>query len=258
MTDNTDNLNNLIEKLDSYLYAGYLLKTMSVDECNKRQKENDPTFKINEFQADFEQKINTWLNETAKLIFSSFKEKHYYFHFAHPQSDALQYVHPLGNLISFLERHLFALEEVILSLEEKKNLSIRQEIAEKEYQTDILYKITYSDHTREVKLNNIVLTKTDFDSENDNCFHFIYSNPGRPIGIEELEQAVNVKLKKRLAHIVRDLGFERELKTIFFPVVTKSQVMFVNPITKQYAQKNNLPPINFKKLGDKVSQSKEQ
>lgn len=246
--DNTDELDQLIQALDTFLYQGYLLKTHTVDDWNvKSIQENKPD--IEQYKLNFEKQINDWLNQVATLLVSRFKEKHLYFHFVHTKTDALSLSHPLGNLTHALEKHLFALEDVIVRLEERRNLAVRQEIAEKEYQTDIIYSISYSDHSREIKLNNIVLKKPDFNSENDNCFHHIYKNPGRPIGIAELEEAVGDKLKKRLAHIVRDLGFVHELKDIFFPVVTKNEVMFVNPITKQYSHKHNLPPINFNKLG---------
>ncbi len=248
MTDNTDNLNGLIEKLDSYLYAGYLLKTMSVDECNKRQKENDSTFNINEFQLDFEHKINVWLNETAKIITSSLKEKHYYFHFVHPQGSALSYSHPLGHLISSLDRHLFALEEVILSLEEKRNLSVRQEIAEKEFQADKMYEITYSTHTREIKLNNILLANPDFSTENELFFQFMYENSGRPVSRKEIESHCG-NLKKRVSDILRDLNFAGAIRQNFFPVATEKEVMFVNPISKQFFYEKVLPAINFSQLG---------
>lgn len=248
--DNTDEINELIHELDTFLYQGYLLKTHTIDDWNVKSKQEENKPDIEQYKIDFEKQINDWLNQVASLLFSRFKERHLYFHFIHPKLGlSFSFSHPLGNLTHALGNHLFTLEDIIIRLEERRNLSIRQEIAEKEYQADILYSISYSDHSREIKLNNIVLKKPDFNSENDNCFHFIYKNSGRPIGIEELEQAVGEKLKKRLAHVVRDLGFVSELKDIFFPVVTKNEVMFVNPITKQYSDKHSLPPINFSKIG---------
>lgn len=248
---NSDELNNLISQLDTLLYNGYLLKTHTVD--NWRQLANtlnQPD--VNQYKKNYEDKINEWLRSVADILVNSFNEKHLYFHFINTKKGlSFTSSDPLAHLNDAFDRHLFALEEIILRLEEKQNLSVRQKIAEKEYQSDILYSITYSDHTREIKLNNIVLKKPDFNSENDNCFNFICQNAGRPIGIAELEEATGSKLNKRLAHIVRDLGFKKELKDIFFPVVTKDQVMFVNPITKQYALKHDLPAINFTKIGRK-------
>jgi len=250
-----EKLNEALLTLNNYLFEGVQIKQAFLKKHDiDGQKE---AFDVDSLKKEYEDAINAWYRIVAQYIFDNF-EKYLYFHFTQLKTDAMSIGHPLGNLTHALDKHLFALEEVIIRLEERRNLAIRQEIAEKEHQTDVLYKITYNEHTREVKLNNIILTKTDFNSENDNCFNYIYANPYRPIGIEELETASGDKLKKRLAHIVRDLGFVNELKNVFFPVVTKDKIMFINPIIKQYAHEKDLPAINFKKLGDKVRQSKEK
>lgn len=249
MNFNSKNINKALDNLNRYLHSGYLLKIKWKEKYEKKSKKKD--FNFEAFHAKYITEANTWIIAVNQYLEKRF-EKHYSFHFIQTRpdaTDALTYAHPVDRIVKGFIKHLFALEDIIIRVEERRNLAVRQEIAEKEYQVDILYKVTYSNHTREVKLNNIVLTKTDFNSENDNCFQYIYANPDRPIGIKELEQEAGNKLKKRLAHIVRDLGFVKELKTIFFPVVTKNQVMFKNPITKQYAHKHNLSPINFKKIG---------
>lgn len=234
-----------IGQLNSFLMSGYYLNRHWNEKLMVEQVEEG--FDGNKFKQDFEKEVNNWFGITQNYIAKTF-DNHYYFHFVETKKDAMSIAGLIGNLSYTLSKHLFALEEIIVWVEEKQTLAIKREIAEKEYQAGILYKITYSDHTREVKLNNIVLTKPDFNSENDNCFQYIFANPNRPIGIEELEQAVGEKINKRLAHIIRDLGFTGSLKKIFFPVVTKDKVMFTNPISREFAIEHDLPPINFKKL----------
>ena len=246
MQNNQDDLTTSLPILNKHLYEGFILKRHFHAIYDEDPKEE--SVDVKKFQKEYEDEINKWLGSVAGYIFERF-EKHLYFHFVQPKADALSFTHPLGGLTHALEKHLFALEDVIVRLEEQRNLTIRQEIAEKEYQTDLLYKVTYSTHTREVKINNIVLSKPDFDSENDRFFEYVSLNPNRPIGLEELTQHMGSAPAKRLAHIVRDLGFTGELKSVFFPVVTKSQVMFINPVNKQYAQEHDLPAINFKKIG---------
>jgi hypothetical protein len=242
----------IIRKLDALLYEGYLLKTRTVDDwAVKNTSVNKPNLEV--YKQDFESQINAWLIKVATLLTTQFNEKHLYFHFIHPKSNALSNTHPLGRLILAIERHLFALEEVILWLDEQRNLSLRRDIAEIEHNADILYKITFSDHTREIKLNNIILAKPDFGSENDLCFQFIFANAGRPLNIDEISDGIGERPKKRFVHIVRDLGFSGDVQKVFFPVLTKTQIMFINPITKQYFYDKNLPTINFRKI---VSQSK--
>lgn len=244
-------LTKAIEDLDAFLWEGYEVFRKFSPEYNKLK--GSPDFNPEKLIKKQDDELDTWHKKIVEYIKANLDKNRYLFHFIRPKGHGSGvYVGiPIGlsNLRIAFEEFLWALEEIIIDLEERSNLAVRREIAEKEYRTDVLYRVTYSDHTREVKLNNIVLTKTDFDSENDNCFSYIYANPNRPIGLEELGEALKDKIKKRLAHIVRDLGFTKELKDIFFPVVTKTNVTFINPITKQYAYKHNLPPINFKKIG---------
>lgn len=202
------------------------------------------------FIKTYKDSINAWLNKVTAYVLESFREKHFYYHLLEPERSAFTIPHPLGPLTLALEGHLRALEEIVLDLEEKKNLQVRREIAESETNLDVLYKVTYSDHTRLIRINNIVLAKPDFESTNDLCFTYLYGNPNKPIAFDELNKMADGKLEgKRLSDIVRDLGFTGVLKTIFFPVVTKAQIKFVNPITKEYAYKNDLPLIDFNKIG---------
>ncbi|MEK7500437.1 MAG: hypothetical protein AAB649_07620, partial [Patescibacteria group bacterium] len=146
------------------------------------------------------------------------------------------------------ESHLFALEEVLISLRDERNLTIRQEIAKKEFHEEILYKITYSGHSREIKLNGITIASPDFESENDRFFNYVYNNPNRSVTKMEIEKTIQEKLKKNNSDILKDLGFTNNIRKIFFPGATKTKVKFNNPITKEYAYENDLPDINLNEL----------
>src|SRR5436190_17504377 len=85
-------------------------------------------FDVDALKKDYEDAINAWYRTVAQYIFDNF-EKYLYFHFTKLKTDAMSLGHPLGNLTHALDKHLFALEEVIIRLEERRNLAIRQEIA---------------------------------------------------------------------------------------------------------------------------------
>jgi hypothetical protein len=240
-----EEIEEIIRVLDDYLYKGYLLKTHKVDEWNLRSLDKNNPPNLDAYKKEFHNQINLWLNETANYLTSHLKEKHYFFHLVHPKSDGLVSTHAFGNLITALERHLFALEDIVLHLEERRNLAVRQEIAEKEYQTDILYKITYSEHTREIKLNNIVLARLQSDSKNVNFFEYVYSHPNEQLSVKDIEKSTAYSIAENIHDILRDLGFKGNIRKVFFPIATKVNVMFSNPITKQYAIKNDLPTIKL-------------
>ena len=93
----------------------------------------------------------------------------------------------------------------------------------------VLYRVTFDN--REIMVNGFRLSKPHFDSENDVVFDYIFRNPGRKIEIAEIEAAVKRTVNKKLYDIIRTLGFKNELKDIFFPYISKTAVLFVNPVT---------------------------
>lgn len=243
MQNSQAELTKTVEELNQLLSVGLTLKQTYLRKHDiNGQKE---AFDVNQLQKEYGEKINMWANEvTSRLKPFDFQ---FSFHFLQPKNDAMSYAHPLGHLTHTLEKHLFALEDVIVRLEERKNLAVRQEIADKEYQADTLYKITYSEHLREIKLNNIVLANLQSDSKNVNFFEYVFSNPNIPLAVSDIEEATAMSLASNIQDILRDLGFKGNTRKVFFPIATKSKVMFMNPISKQYAMKNDLPVIKLTK-----------
>ena len=244
MTNTQDSLQEGINFLDKCLYSGYLLKQKYLQNYENESKEAG--FDVKGLQVRFENDINQWLNEVAQYIFGNF-EKNLYFHFLEPKGDALTYPHPLGNLRHALEKHLYALEEVIVRLDERKGLNIRREIAEKEHQTDILYKISFSTHTREIKLNNMLLSRPNSDSKNLNFFEYVYAHQNELVNVKDIEKETAYGISGNIQDILRDLGFIGDRRKVFFPTATKDKVLFMNPISKQYAIKHDLPAIRLSK-----------
>ena len=212
MQNNQDDLNQVISELNQYLHVGYTLKLTYLRKHDvDGQKE---AFDVDELRKEYSDKINMWLNEIAKHLQK--QDFQYLFHFLQPKDDAMSYSHPLGNITHALEKHLFALEDVIVRLEEKKNLAVRQEIAEKEHEADILYKIAYSDHTREIKLNGMVLANPQSDSKNVNFFEYVYLHPNIQIAVSDIEDASAMQLADNIQDILRDLGFKGSIRKVFF------------------------------------------
>lgn len=250
----SDELEKIISRFGNSLLSGYGIK-MSLSFGYNEVKTKGQSV-IENWITEREKIINEWYRSTRDDIDNTFHHtnSHYLFHFLNSDSKVSSSIvvgipHRLSIIILLLEARLTSLEEILVWLDEKENLILRKEIANQEQDVDTLYKITYSEHSRYIKLNNIVLTKTDFNSENDNAFQHIYLNANKTITKVEIEKAVGANLQKRLNDIVRDLGFTGNLRAIFFPAVTKTELMFINPITKQYALKNELPLIDFSKVG---------
>ena len=245
-------LNQLLSegcKLQDELFSGY------IESFHKQ------VFSL-KYAIDKSKIIKPWIAMVIKILKKYFPNSHYLYQFTNPPIETKKLPDVDSESVNILyyklEAYIEALKFIIWKLEEKENLAIRKEIANIELTENILYQITYNDHDRIIRLNNFHLSKPNFNSENDNCFTYIYTHPNIIIDKSELEKANGSKLKKRISDIIRDLGFTDELKKIFFSV-SKDKVKFINPITMQYAKKNNLLEINLtllrrndEKVGEKT------
>jgi hypothetical protein len=95
---------------------------------------------------------------------------------------------------------------------------------------DVLYEVTL--HNREIRVNGFRLSRPNFNSENELVFEYLFRNANRRVDLTEIEATVGRPLAKKLREVVRDLGFRDELKEMFFPGISKTAIVFVNPVTK--------------------------
>lgn len=119
---------------------------------------------------------------------------------------------------------------------EQKDIAIEKNDNDKE----ISYKITYNEKTREIIINDLfLLSKPDFDSENEKFFSYIYKNPNKKILLKDLKNEIGEPLKKNVHNILNDLGFKGTFLKAFFSV-SKTAIIFRNTI-----QKNDLEELKI-------------
>ncbi len=244
----SQNFNRFIAKLDLYLSQGSTNRLNVISRysyCRTQPNYNEAQF-LQEQQAIF----HKWNREVEIFLNMDVGVYHYSFHYDLVKRSSM---YPDGmpiaisNLILTYEAKLFALEDIILRLEERQQLMVRKEIAEREDEADVMYKVTLTPKTREIRINEFFLKRLNFESENDRVMGYLYAHPNQVVSIEELEgvDGNNGKLKKKLTEIVRDLGFEDDFRKVFFPVVQKNQIEFRNPVKKQYIYENKLPILTL-------------
>ena len=248
-------LQSAINTLDALLMDGYnMLDNYQVLYIVEQEKIsfNERSY-LGKSKKDFEK----WYWEVSRTLLEKLYFRHHYFHFIKLRSftSASTIEATIETIFAVHEQHLFALEDVILRIEEQYNLVVRREIADEAKREGILYEMSYSQHSREIKLNGILIAKPDFESENDRFFSFVYANANRVISRQEIEKGTKSVLGKTNSDILKDLGFKGTLRKIFFAGASRDKVLFRNPITKQYASKHDLPPINITELkGNKGNQ----
>lgn len=117
-------------------------------------------------------------------------------------------------------------------LEEKKN--------------SIVLKLSYDKHR--LKINEIVIAKPHFESENDYFATYITTHPGKKLDSSEFARFKNNKMTKKFDQIINDLGFKGNIKKLFFPNISIKAVEFRNQITTEEMKKagiNDVYPSDF-------------
>lgn len=176
-----DDLRHKIDDLDRLLVVGTNQYRQMFNDYNDLNKLDN--FNLDEYSKPTLESWEKWSSECVKVL-DSLPRKHYLFHFVQPKTETKCFFGLPDNLSSnkiLFMYQLYALEDIVLGLEESESLALRKEIADKEYQADIVYKITYLEHSREVRVNNIVLHTSNYESENDRFIAYVVAYPGRPI-----------------------------------------------------------------------------
>jgi len=107
-----------------------------------------------------------------------------------------------------------------------------------------IYEVKFT-AAREILINGFLLTRLDFDSENDNVFKYLYEHPNQTISAAELEKQLGgTPLRKSLHKIVENLGFVREIKRVFFDI-SKDSIRFRNPITDKELEALGITRLRF-------------
>lgn len=152
-----------------------------------------------------------------------------------------------GDFQKLLSKALEVKKSLTYNRQGQDSIHVVERVQERE--PGILYKVIFNEHNREIRVDGALVGNPDLDSENDLVFGYVYKNPNRTIRLREIEDGIKQSVNKRLTDIMRDVGFKGDLRRVFFKGVTKTSLYFVNPITKEYAEKNNLPKIDLDKIG---------
>jgi hypothetical protein len=114
----------------------------------------------------------------------------------------------------------------------------------KKPQMEIVYEIKLTPN-KEIFLNNFLLTKMQFNGENDIVFTYLYKHPNKTITKEELKKKTGLVVGKSMHKIVDNLSFTGNLRKVFFKVSEKG-VLFRNPLTKEDMEMLNIPQLKLK------------
>lgn len=246
MNEDSKKYEKVLDQLGFYLRAGHEHMNWFYEQY--KQVKTKPNF--NE-EAYFQQQVaplNQWLNEVHHYLRQEFGINHHYVT-ALLQSQPLSFSRsgwPSGASNSYygFKSHLDALLKITFRIEERLDLSIRREIAKQERDASTLYEMTYIG--REIRVNDFYVSKQDFMSENEQFFSYIFERPWETIKIEDMLKDLKIKkFKKSVSQMLSDLKITGNIRKIFCPDASSKAIVFRNPISRGFADENNLPNINI-------------
>lgn len=109
---------------------------------------------------------------------------------------------------------------------------------------DILYELKYNPTNRKLLLNNFLLSKVRFDSENEKFLGFLFENANAVLTKEQIETGIGQKLQKTLNKIIDNLGFRGDIRKAFIDL-SKEKICLRNPITRRTLKQLGLEELSF-------------
>ncbi|KKP92825.1 MAG: hypothetical protein UR98_C0017G0017 [Parcubacteria group bacterium GW2011_GWA1_36_12] len=122
---------------------------------------------------------------------------------------------------------------------------VQGEMSIPETSQEVIYEVKYSTKTREILINNFLLSRPNSFSENDEVFEYLYNNPNKEISVEEIETSLRKELTKKFDKTLENLGFVGKLRTVFFKV-SKDKIIFINPATKKDLEELDIKFLKLK------------
>lgn len=250
MNRSPEEIQAIIDRIGVLLAVGFNMLPNYYADYESQKSAAGATFSEQTYFEQQQKPLADWSNEVFQYIQETFGGSHHYlFHIARPKLTSLHRVGiPINasNQFASTDAKLTALEEIAFRLEEKLDLSIRQEIAKQQADASTLYEITFK--SRQIMLNGILVANPHFESENEVFFDYVFNRPFERIKIADLERDTKHTITKPISNILADLRFTGSLKAIFFPNASSKAVEFRNPITKAFHADNNLPVLDLNYL----------
>lgn len=218
-------IEELIERLDEKIIAGYdILLSITTKFWSFQEQADENTEKLRSDTYDAKVK---WHSEVENLLKEYLGNSHVIYEFSRieqPQINRSNLPTPLFDLDVEIDGYLKSLNGIIIRLEERESLFIRQEIAKQEYDASHRYWLRYDEIAGRLYLNgNIVIGSTRLDSPADRLLRQVFSSPNNLIEIEGITST-------QISSALRDLNLKGSLKKIFFPRTSgKSKKILFRP-----------------------------
>lgn len=230
---------SFIEQLNQFITEGIELQQKLIVENRKYLFKSIINIKRNN------NKVRTWIHKVTNFLKNNYPQHEYYGYFIKQPKEIKKFPEltwPSSVLIPDFSSYIDSLENILIKIGNREDTVLRKDLDKNE---DILYEIQFNENNRVLMFNNTKLAHPNSDSKTMNFFEYVYKNSNQKIAVSDIEDYTSLSLSNNINDILRDLRFVGSLRTVFFPIVTKNNVFFRNPITKKEFAKSELPLINL-------------
>lgn len=212
-----------IEALDSLLEKGLKLTSAAAMDITIKSSDDEGHDKWIDSQVDL---YAQWTILTREEIIKRTDRSYYLMHFNSPAYPAR--LDPTVNgsekrqqiVVLNMQAQLKALEEVLLMLEERRNVTVRQAIAQREHDNSWRYWLKYDAIQGKLYMNeNILLASTRLESPADKLLQQAFASPNKLIELKDVTPT-------QVSSALRDLYITSTIKKIFFPRTSGIKIMF--------------------------------
>ncbi|MFA4930284.1 MAG: hypothetical protein WC570_00240 [Patescibacteria group bacterium] len=112
---------------------------------------------------------------------------------------------------------------------------------------NVIYKIDFNDNTRQLTLNNILLSTPDFNKNGHRLIEYLFQHQNEELITSEVIKETKLDKNRTINGIINDLGFKGKLLDLFFNISSEG-IQFINPITQEQLNKSKINIISTKDL----------
>lgn len=123
---------------------------------------------------------------------------------------------------------------------------------------EVTLRLEFDTKTRKININDIRISRPDFDSINHSIFEYLYEHPGKKFTKSDLESALKITIRKSLLAFLDNLNFHNTIRNLFFSATRNKICMNAREVCVTDAKERSLvrEEIRLIKAKNKKSSAK--
>lgn len=229
---------NDTQKLVKLIARGYKFIETKFEEI--KSKLCNQEFDEVQFLADYDYQASLWEKAVIRIL-KTYNKENFLIEFQRPSNiKPTRHVYLTEKTENRMAAQLTILRKILTEIEK---LDLQPQTS-----SENVYWIEYTMDGR-ILLNGKQLRQTQTNSLPAFLFNYLTKNPNIVINLDDIEKIEGgAGSTADLSHTLKDLGFNEEMKRIFFPILGNKKIFFKNPVDNKYLKENHFPPLHLSKI----------